>query len=374
MKFIVSTGALLKQLSTISGVISSNPMVPILENFLFELKEGVLQVTASDLQISIVTTINVEMQEPGMIAVPARMMIDTLKNLPEQPVSISVNHEEFVVEIISDNGRYKLSGENAIDFPVTPEITDSSQLSFSSDILVNAIGYTLFATSNDEMKQAMNGVYFQLQDGYTNFVSSDSHRLIRYTRRDVVPADQGGIIIHKKAMQILKNTLPSEETDVTVQYNASNAFFQFGAYKLICRLIEERFPDYENVIPLDNPNHVTLNRDELLRCLKRLVIYANKSTNQVKFKITGTELQVSAEDLDFSNEASERLYCDHEGDDLEIGFNAKFLIEVLSNLHSEKIMFKLSDPSGAGLIVPLETEENEEILMLVMPIMLHNYV
>ncbi|MEN7546699.1 DNA polymerase III subunit beta [Rapidithrix thailandica] len=373
MKFLVSTSTLLKQLTAISGVIPSNPVVPILENFLFEINGGVLSITASDLQTSIITKVTVEAEENGSIAIPARMLIDTLKNLPEQPVTFTIDFDTYSIEISSDNGRYKLAGENAADFPKIPELSRVDTIEIPSDVLATAIGYTLFATSNDDMKPAMNGVFINVTGDHANFVSSDSHRLIRYRREDLKSEYDASLIIHKKALSLLKNSLPSEREIVSLEFNSANAIFTFSNIKLICRLIDERFPDYENVIPVDNNNLVTIDRAELLSCLKRISIYANKSTNQVRFKIMGSELKVSAEDLDFSNEASERLFCEHEGDDLEIGFNAKFLIEILNNLHSEKIIFKLSEPGRAGLVVPTETEDDEDVLMLVMPIMLHNY-
>ncbi|MGB0521944.1 MAG: DNA polymerase III subunit beta [Flammeovirgaceae bacterium] len=373
MKFIVSTSTLLKHLSTISGVIPSNPVVPILENFLFEIEGGKLNVTASDLQTSIITELEVEAEENGNIAVPARMLMDTLKNLPEQPVTFTIDFSTYSIEISSDNGRYKLAGENAADFPKVPELVGADKVDLMTDMLTSAIGYTLFSTSNDEMKPAMNGVYFSINEGEVNFVSSDSHRLTRYTRKDVGSQHEASMIIHKKALSVLKASLPSINLPLTLEYNDSNAIFSFENVKLICRLIDERFPDYNNVIPLNNDNHVVLDRGEMIGCLKRLVIYANKSTNQVRFKITGNELKVSAEDLDFSNEATERVFCEHDGADIEIGFNAKFLIEMLNNLHSEKIILQLSEPGRAGLVIPREVEADEDILMLVMPIMLHNY-
>lgn len=373
MKFIVSTSTLLKHLSTISGVIPSNPVVPILENFLFEIKEGKLNVTASDLQTSIITELEVEAEDDGDIAVPARMLMDTLKNLPEQPVTFTIDFSTYSIEISSDNGRYKLAGENAGDFPKIPELGGADKVELMTDMLTSAIGYTLFSTSNDEMKPAMNGVFLSINGGEVNFVSSDSHRLTRYTRKDANSQHEASMIIHKKALSVLKASLPSVNLPLELEFNDSNAIFTFNNVKLICRLIDERFPDYNNVIPLNNDNHVVLDRAEIIGCLKRLVIYANKSTNQVRFKITGNELKVSAEDLDFSNEATERVFCEHDGADIEIGFNAKFLIEMLNNLHSEKIILQLSEPGRAGLVIPREVEPDEDILMLVMPIMLHNY-
>ncbi|AHM59481.1 DNA polymerase III subunit beta [Flammeovirgaceae bacterium 311] len=374
MKFIVSSSALLKQLSAISGVITSNPVVPILENFLFEINDGALKITASDLQTSMITEMDVEARESGSIAVPARILMDTLKNLPEQPVTFSIDEETYTIEISSDNGRYKLSGENATDFPRTPEVNDPYGVDVPADTLQNAISNTLFAVSNDELRPAMTGVYIQLRDTNATFVATDGHRLIRYRRVDVAADMDNNIIIPKKALNLLRTTLPSGATPVTIEFNASNAFFKFDNIKMICRLIDERFPDYENVIPVDNNNNMVINRMELLSSLKRIAIYANKTTHQVRLKISGNQLQISAEDLDFSNEAMERLSCDHDGEDIEIGFNARFLIEMLNNLDSTDVQLNLSKPNRAGLLIPRDKDENEDILMLVMPVMLNNYV
>ncbi|MBY0433207.1 MAG: DNA polymerase III subunit beta [Cyclobacteriaceae bacterium] len=374
MKFIVNSSYLLKQLSYINGVITTNPVVPILENFLFEIDKNRLTVTASDLQTSMITEINVESKERGNIAVPARILLDTLKNLPDQPVTFSMDESTYSIELSSDNGRYKLSGENATDFPKVPSVSNDFSASISSEVLARAINNTIFATSNDELRPAMTGVYVNLGEKNTTFVSTDGHRLVRYRRTDVKSDNGSTIIIPRKALNLLKATLPSENTDVTVDFNTSNAFFKFGSIRMICRLIDERFPDYENVIPSSSTIKMTINRTDFLSSLKRISIYANKTTHQVRLKITGSELQVSAEDLDFSNEANERLSCEHEGEDIEIGFNARFMIEMLSNLDTDQIKLNMSAPNKAGVILPVEKDKNEDILMLVMPVMLNQYV
>lgn len=374
MKFIVNSAYLLKQLSNINGVITTNPVVPILENFLFELEKGSLTVTASDLQTSMITELQVESKEKGSIAVPARILLDTLKNLPEQPVTFSIDESTYSIEIISDNGRYKLSGENATDFPKVPNVSNDFSAELSSEVLGRAINNTIFATSNDELRPAMTGVYVNLGEKNTTFVATDGHRLVRYRRTDVKSDNGNAIIIPRKALNLLKATLPTENTEVSVSFNMSNAFFKFGNIRMICRLIDERFPDYENVIPSGNNIKMTISRTELLGALKRISIYANKTTHQVRLKITGSELQISAEDLDFSNEANERLSCEHENEDIEIGFNAKFLVEMLTNMDSEQIRLTMSAPNKAGVILPAEKDKSEDILMLVMPVMLNQYV
>ncbi|QLH34350.1 MAG: DNA polymerase III subunit beta [Cyclobacteriaceae bacterium] len=374
MKFIVNSSYLLKQLSNINGVITTNPVVPILENFLFEINKNSLTVTASDLQTSMITELNIESKEKGNIAVPARILLDTLKNLPDQPVTFSVDESTYTIEISSDNGRYKLSGENATDFPKVPAVSNDFSASISSDVLARALNNTIFATSSDELRPAMTGVYVNLGEKNTTFVATDGHRLVRYRRTDIKSDNGNSIIIPRKALNLLKATLPTENTDVTIDFNMSNAFFKFGNIRMICRLIDERFPDYENVIPAQNPIKMTISRTDLLGSLKRISIYANKTTHQVRLKITGSELQVSAEDLDFSNEANERLSCEHEGDDIEIGFNARFLIEMLTNLDTDQIKLNMSASNKAGLILPAEKDKAEDILMLVMPVMLNQYV
>ena len=374
MKFVVSSSALLKQLSAINGVITTNPVVPILENFLCDLQNGTLRVTASDLQTTVITELDVDTQDKGSIAVPARILLDTLKNLPEQPVTFSIDESTYTIEIQSANGRYRLSGENATDFPKVPLVEDGHSVEMPSDVLANAVSNTIFATSTDELRPAMTGVYVNLNGADSTFVATDGHRLIRYRRDDIGSEAKSPIIIPRKALTLLRSVLPSENVSVSVQFNASNAFFKFGNIRMVCRLIDERYPDYENVIPQDNNNRMTVNRPTLLSSLKRIAIYANKTTHQVRLKVSDNQLHVSAEDIDFSNDANETLVCEHEGDEIEIGFNARFLIEMLSNLDTEEVIFKFSQPNRAGLIEPSEKEDHEDVLMLVMPVMLNNYV
>jgi DNA polymerase-3 subunit beta len=262
----------------------------------------------------------------------------------------------------------------ATDFPKVPSVSNDFSAEISTEVLARAINNTIFATSNDELRPAMTGVYVNLGEKSSTFVSTDGHRLVRYRRADVKSSNGSSIIIPRKALNLLKATLPSENTEVSVSFNVSNAYFKFGHIKMICRLIDERFPDYDNVIPTQNNIQMTIERSDLLGALKRISIYANKTTHQVRLKITGSELQISAEDLDFSNEANERLSCEHEGEDIEIGFNAKFLIEMLSNMDSPKIKLTMSAPNKAGVILPAEKDTSEDILMLVMPVMLNQYV
>lgn len=374
MKFIVSSSVLLKQLAAINGVVSTNPIVPILENFLFQLDNNQLTVTASDLQTVMITELQVESSDKGAIAIPAKLLLDTLRGLPEQPIALKVDSDTFGIEIVSENGRYKLSGENPIDFPKIPSVNRAFSVELSSNALSHAIANTIFATSTDELRPAMTGVFLQLGADHATFVATDGHRLIRYRRFDVKSAVDTTMIIPRKALNLLKACLPSDSVPVKAEFSQANAFFSFANIKMVCRLIDERFPDYENAIPTNNPNVLTISRGEILNSLRRISIYSNRTTHQIRLKLTPpNELVISAEDLDYSNEANERLLCEYNGDEMEIGFNAKFLIEMLNNVSSNTLSFELSAPNRAGLVVPLDKESDEDILMLVMPVMLNTY-
>lgn len=372
MRFIVSTSILLKQLQAISGASSSSTVLPILENFLFEIKENLLTISATDLQTSMVTSLPIEAKEDGRVAMPSKILIETLKTLPDQPVAFSVDPATLAIEISAGDGKYKLSGENAEDFPKIPVVENASTISMPAPVLAEAINKTIFAVSNDELRPAMAGVLVQMEPQSMTFVATDAHKLVRYRRKDLGSETSTSLILPKKALSLLKSSLPAEDVDVSVSYNNTNAFFSFGSIDLICRLVDERYPDYEAVIPQTNPNVLTLDRSIFLNTLRRVSIFANKSTHQVRLKISGSELHISSEDLDFSNEAHERLSCQFEGDDMEIGFNAKFLIEMLSNLTSDEVIIKMSTPNRAGLLLPSVSDEDEDILMLVMPVMLNN--
>ncbi len=373
MRFIVSTSTLLKQLQAVNGASSSSTVLPILENFLFEIKDNVLTISATDLQTSMITSLQVESKEEGHVAVPAKILIETLKTLPDQPIAFSVDTQTFAIEISAGDGKYKLSGENADDFPKIPVVENPSTVSVPASVLNEAINKTIFAVSNDELRPAMTGVLCQLSPQNTTFVATDAHKLVRYRRADVKSDQAASLILPKKALNLLKSSLPNDDAEVSMEYNNTSAFFKFGNISLICRLIDERYPDYEAVIPQVNPNKLTIDRSVLLNSLRRVVIFANKTTHQVRLKISGSELHISSEDLDFSNEAHERLSCQYDGEDTEIGFNAKFLIEMLNNLSGEEVVLEMSTPNRAGLLLPAEADENEQILMLVMPVMLNTH-
>ncbi len=371
MKFVVSTSTLLKQLQLISGVIGTSSVLPILEDFLFEIKNGKLTLFSTDLETSMSTVLDVDAKTNGKVAIPGKILLDTLKTFAEQPLTFDIDEKTFAVEITSDNGKFKLAGENGDDFPKIPTPDKVTEVSMPSSVLNNAIAKTLFAVSNDDLRPAMTGVLFQFDSEGAVFVGTDAHKLVRYKRLDVSSSKAATIIIPKKALNLLKTSLPAETVDVNISFNNSNAFFKFDSISLICRLIDARYPDYNAVIPINSSSKLSVSRNDLLNSMRRIAIFSNKTTNQVMLKITGSELTLSAQDLDFSNEASERLTCTYEGEDMEIGFNAKFLVEMLNVLQTEEVIFELSGPSRAGILIPSEKEANEDILMLVMPVMVN---
>jgi DNA polymerase-3 subunit beta len=373
MRFIVSTSTLLKQLQAVNGASSSSTVLPILENFLFEIKDGQLTISATDLQTSMTTSLAVESKEDGKVAIPSKILLETLKTLADQPVAFSVDTQTYAIEISAGDGKYKLSGENGEDFPKIPMVENASSVMMPASVLAEAINKTIFAVSNDDLRPAMTGVYCQLSPQNITFVATDAHKLVRYRRMDTKSEASAAFILPKKALNLLKSSLPTEDVAVSIEYNSTSAFFRFGNINLICRLIDERYPDYEAVIPQTNPNKLTIDRGMFLNSLRRVVIFANKTTHQVRLKINGSELNISSEDVDFSNEAHERLSCQYQGEDMEIGFNAKFLIEMLSNLEGDEVTLEMSTPNRAGLLVPQTNNENENVLMLVMPVMLNSY-
>ncbi len=374
MKCIVSNDVLLKNLQAINSVIATNTSLPILETFLFELQEESLLVTASDMETSIRVEIPVTMVEnPGKIAIPARILVDTLKTFPAIPVTISAEDpaNPLNIEIIAGEGRYKLAGYDPADYPKRPHMSSSESVMMTSEVITNAISKTIFATISDMLRPAMTGVYWEINEAHANFVGTDAHRLVRYRRKDISSATPFSFILPKKTSNILKNILSVTSEEVKVEFNSINASFSFGNFHLICRLIDQKYPNYEAVIPTQNPNKLIVNRTDLINSLKRATIFANQSTHQVRFIINGQSLTLKAEDIDFANEAVESISCNYDGTDMEIGFNAKFIIEMLQNLEDESVVFELSEAKRAGLILPSDIADvNEEILMLVMPVMI----
>ena len=371
MKFSVSSSDLLKQLQIAGGAIASNPVLPILEDFLFNIKGNTLSITATDLETTIVTEIEVNADGVGIIAVPAKILMDTLKELPQQPVTFNINEDNYGIEITSAYGKYRLAGENGQEYPQIPEAEGVDAIELTTASMSQAIAKTLFATSNDELRPAMTGVYVEVDFNHITYVATDAHKLVKYTFKGTSSEVSTNFIIPRKALNLLKNAL-NNAGDLKLSFNKSNAFFEMGHIKMVCRLIDARYPDYNAVIPTDSPNQLTISRSDFQNSLKRIAIYANKTTNQVILNINDGSLTVSAQDLDFSNEATEQLACGYNGEPMTIGFNARFLIEMLNVLESDEIKIELSSPNRAGILKPVDEIEDEDILMLVMPVMLSN--
>ena len=371
MNFIISSTSLLRHLQSISGVLSTSNSLPILDNFLFEINDGQLTVSASDLETTMRTTLEVEANESGKIAVPAKLILDVLKNLPDQPCTFLVDKATYSIEIAYDNGKSKMVGYNGDEFPRVPSIERSSSIKIAGEIISKAINKTLFATGNDDLRPVMSGVFCQFSPEDITFVATDAHKLVRYRRTDSEATGSSSFILPKKPLNLLKSNLTGTE-EVLMEYNESNAVFTFNDIVLICRLIDGKYPNYDAVIPKENPNVLTIDRAQFLSSIKRVSIFANKTTHQVKLKLAGSELALSAEDVDFSNESNERLTCNYVGEDMEIGFNSRFLMEMLNNIETTEIRLEMSEPSRAGLLMPaIKDNENEDILMLVMPVMLN---
>ncbi len=372
MHFIVSSNLLLRHLQMLSGVLSNSNTLPILDHFLFDLAPGEVVVSASDLETTMTVKFEVRTEDTGTIAIPAKMLLDILKAFPDIPLTFKIDLETFGVELISDAGKYKLTGANGDEFPKTPELEGGSDVQISADTLVTAINRTLFAAGTDDLRPVMSGIFFELYEDSIRFVATDAHRLVRYARTDAKAKESSQFIVPKKPLNLLKNAASSAE-NVSMSFNDSNAKFEFDQVTILCRLIEGKYPNYDAVIPKDNPNRMTINRMSFLQAIRRVAIFANKTTHQVRLRIAGSELTVNAEDLDFANEATERLTCSYQGKDIEIGFNSRFLADMLNNLGSPEVTLELSAPNRAGIIRPSEPEEEgEDVLMLVMPVMLNN--
>jgi DNA polymerase-3 subunit beta len=371
MKFIVSSSALLKQLQLISGVINANTVLPILEDFLFEIEKNKLTVVATDLETVMKVHLDIEAKDNGKVCIPAKILMDSLKNIPDQPLTFTID-KNYAIEITSDNGKYKVMGENPDNFPKEPTADDTNSFTMPSSGLVTAINKTLFAVSNDDLRPAMTGVFFELDKKSLTCVATDAHRLVKYKRTDVSCPKADTFIVPKKPLNLLKSALPDNSDELTLSYNSNHLFVKHGGTELVCRLIDARFPDYKVVIPVDNPYKLTVTKADFQSALRRVSVFSNKSTNQVALSMTGSELQLAAQDVDFSFEGNERMACQYDGEDLQIAFNAKFLIEMLSAAESAEVNIELSTPTKAGIIKPVDLDENEDLLMLVMPLMLNN--
>jgi DNA polymerase-3 subunit beta len=345
-------------------------VLPILEDFLFVIEKNKLTVVATDLETVMKITMDIEAKDNGKVCIPAKILMDSLKNLPDQPLTFNID-KNFGIEITSDNGKYKVMGENPDNFPKEPSADTTTSFTMSSSALVTAINKTLFAVSNDDLRPAMTGVFFELDKKGITAVATDAHRLVKYKRNDVSCPKTDTFIVPRKPLNLLKSALPDNQDELKVSYNSNHLFVDHGSTQMVCRLIDARFPDYKVVIPGDNPYKMVVSRTDFQSALRRVSIFSNKSTNQVALSITGSELQLTAQDVDFSFEGNERMKCQYEGEDMAIAFNARFLIEMLSATSSDEVKMELSTPTKAGIIKPVEQDDEEDLLMLVMPLMLN---
>ena len=374
MKFIVSSAALYSHLQAVSRVINSKNALPILDCFLFNLEDDVLSITVSDSETTMDTSIKViESESDGKVAITARTLQDALKEIPEQPLTFSVDPSTLEVTVTYQNGQYSLMGQDANEYPQAASLSeDAVKLDMEVDSLLTGINRTVFATADDELRPVMNGVYFDITPESLIMVASDGHKLVRCQILDSKGNDRAAFILPKKPANLLKSILPKEQGDVSISFDERNAIFSLGNYRMICRLIEGRYPNYNAVIPKDNPYKVTVDRMLLIGALRRVSIFSSQASSLVKLKLEENVINISAQDIDFSTSAEESLACQYGGTEMSIGFKSTFLIDILSNISSDEVVVELADPSRAGVIIPVEQEENEELLTLLMPMMLND--
>jgi DNA polymerase-3 subunit beta len=374
MKFNVSSAELLGRLQAISRVINNKTPLPILENFLFKLEKDKLTLTASDLETTLVTSLPLsETQGEGSVAISAKLLLDTLKEFADQPLTFEINDETLAVVITSENGKYNAIGQNSDEFPQLPEVAaDSKTLLMNVDALATGINRTLFATADDELRPVMNGILFDIKTDSLTLVASDAHKLVRFTTKEGKGSEEASFILPKKPATLLKNILPKESGEVSVRFDEKNACFTLSNYLMFCRQVEGRYPNYNSVIPQNNPNKAIIDRQTLSSALRKVAVYANQASSLVKLQFNAGELQISAQDIDFSISAEEKISCQYAGDSIALGFKASFLIDILANIMCTEIVMEMSEPMRAGLILPLENEENEELLMLLMPMLLND--
>ncbi|MFV0290810.1 MAG: DNA polymerase III subunit beta [Mangrovibacterium sp.] len=373
MKFVVSSSELLSHLSAISKVINSKNAMPILDNFLFHLEGTELTITASDLETTLVTSLQLDnVSGSGVIAIPAKLINDMLREFPEQPLTFVIDMERFAIELFSENGKFNIVGKDGEEYPQLPVISSDAQRQLvAPDILLNGITRTIFATADDELRPVMNGIFVELGEAGLTFVASDAHKLIRYKRGDVQVEQTASFILPKKPANLLKGLLPKETADVEMSFDSKNAIFKLSKYTLVCRLLEGKYPAYNSVIPKVNPNIVLVDRQAMFSTIKRISVFSSESLGLVKLSLENNQMVVSAQDVDYSRSAVERIACQYEGMDMEIGFKSTFLLEILSNIESNDVRVELSDSARAGLFLPAEKRHDEEdILMLLMPMMI----
>ena len=375
MRFTVSSSALSSKLNMLAKVIGSKNSLPILDCFLFQVANGEMSITASDSDNVIKSTLALTDHDgEGEFCVPNRVILDALKELPEQPLHFDVDAagEAVAIKIVYQNGLYNFTGQSAEEYPRTQSMNDAcTTVSLPTEMLINNISRSLFATANDELRPVMNGIYFDLTADALAIVASDGHKLVRSKNFTIKSESPSAFNLPKKPASLLKNILSKDGDDAIIKFDDRNAEIQFTDGVMRCRLIDGRYPNYNSVIP-NNPNEVTVDRRGLQSALRRVLPFASESSQLIRFHIESGRFEVSSEDIDFSTSAKEQLSCEYNGSPISIGFKGSSLMEILSNLTSDNIIIQLADPSRAGIIVPAEQPENEDILMLIMPMLLND--
>lgn len=375
MRFTVSSSALSSKLNMLAKVIGSKNSLPILDCFLFQVANGEMSITASDSDNVIKSTLALTDHDgEGEFCVPNRVILDALKELPEQPLHFDVDAagEAVAIKIVYQNGLYNFTGQSAEEYPRTQSMNDAcTTVSLPTEMLINNISRSLFATANDELRPVMNGIYFDLTADALAIVASDGHKLVRSKNFTIKSESPSAFNLPKKPASLLKNILSKDGDDAIIKFDDRSAEIQFTDGVMRCRLIDGRYPNYNSVIP-NNPNEVTVERRGLQSALRRVLPFASESSQLIRFHIESGRFEVSSEDIDFSTSAKEQLSCEYNGSPISIGFKGSSLMEILSNLTSDNIIIQLADPSRAGIIVPAEQPENEDILMLIMPMLLND--
>lgn len=374
MKFIVSSTGLLSHLQSISRVINSKNALAILDNFLFQIEKNKLTITASDIETTLITSMEIENKAGnGSVAVSAKILLDSLKDFPEQPLTFDINDDNLSMVIVSEYGKYNFIGQSGDEYPQLPQMEpDAATISLSVPTLLSGINRTIFATASDELRPVMNGVYFDITTEDLTFVASDAHKLVKFKTTEVKGQKAASFILPKKPANMLKNILPKESGEVSIQFDDKNACFTLANYKMVCRQVEGRYPNYNAVIPKGNPHKAIVDRLALINALKRVSVFSNQASNLIKLQLNANEIFISAQDIDFSISAEEKIACQYQSEEINIGFKSTFLIDILSNLESSDIIIELADSMRAGIFLPFENDENEDLLMLLMPIMLND--
>lgn len=374
MRFTVSSTALSSKLNALAKVINSKNSLPILADFLFDIQDNVLYLTASDSENVINTQMELtESDANGRFAINNHDLLEAIKGFSEQPITFDVNLQDNIAKISYQNGLFSLPVENADEYPQSQPITEGiNTIVMPSNVLADNINRSLFATAQDELRPVMNGIYFDLTPEHLAVVASDGHKLVRNKVFTVQSEQPASFILPKKPAGLLKNLLQKDGGDVEIKFNERNAEINYGDGRLSCRLIEGRYPNYNSVIPQNNTNTLTVDRLALLAALRRVQPFANDSSNLIRFHVEGSTLQLDAEDFDFSKTATERMICDYNGQPMSIGFKGLAFIEILTNFDCEEVVIQLADPSRAGLVIPSEQPEGQDVLMLMMPMLLND--